>query len=58
MGFWRKERSGSSPKEVTYTDDGKEVTGETNATEKEVTGKESAVEGTLKTELYFIIKIG
>ena len=46
------------PKEVTYTDDGKEVTGETKATEKEATGKESAVEGTLKTELYLVDKNG
>ena len=46
------------PKEITYNDDGKEVTEETNATEKEMTGQENVAENTLKTELYLLDKNG
>ncbi len=48
------------PKEVTYTDDGKEVKEETNASEKEkeTAGQEDAIESTLKTELYLLDKNG
>jgi germination protein M len=48
------------PKEVTYTDDGKKVTEETNASkkEKETAGQEDATESTLKTELYLLDKNG